>query len=62
MLHRRYRVIVGALGWLNLGTRPDISHAYSELSKFVRCPGQKHMDAAEYCLKYLAGTVNLCTH
>jgi hypothetical protein len=62
VLHRRYRSIVGALGWLNQGTRPDISHAYSELSKFVQCPGQKHMDAAEYCLKYLAGTVNLCIH
>ena len=46
VLHRRYRAIVGALGWLNQGTRPDISHAYSELSKFVQCPGQKHMDAA----------------
>ena len=56
------RTIVGALGWLNLGTRPDISPASSELSKFVQCPGQKHMDAAEYCLKYLAGTVNLCIH
>jgi hypothetical protein len=62
VLHRRYRAIVGALGWLNQGTRPDISHAYSELSKFVQCPGQKHMDAAEYCLKYLAGTVDLCIH
>ena len=47
VLHRRYRAIVGALGWLNQGTRPDIniSHAYFELSKFVQCPGQKHMDA-----------------
>ena len=62
VLHRRYRAIVGALGWLNQGTRPDISHAYSELSKFVQRPGQKHMDAAEYCLKYLAGTVDLCIH
>jgi hypothetical protein len=62
VLHRRYRAIVGALGWLNQGTRPHISHAYSELSKFVQCPGQKHMDAAEYCLKYLAGTVDLCIH
>ena len=35
-LHRRYRAIVGALGWLNQGTRPDISHAYFERSKFVR--------------------------
>ena len=25
-------------------------------------PGQKHIDAAEYCLKYLAGTENLCIH
>jgi len=24
--------------------------------------GKKHMDAAEYCLKYLAGTVDLCIH
>jgi hypothetical protein len=66
VMYRRYRAIVGALGWLNQGTRPDISHAYSELSTFVQCPGQKHMDAAEYCLKlsqkYLAGTANLCIH
>ena len=34
VLHHRYRAIVGALGWLNQGTRPDISHTYSELSKF----------------------------
>jgi len=61
-MHRRYRAIVGALGWLNQGTRPDISHAYSELSKFVQCLEQKHMDAAEYSLKYLAGTANLCIH
>ena len=61
VLHRRYRAIVGALGWLNQGTRPDISYL-SELSKFVQCPGQKHMDAAEYCLKCLTGTVDLCIH
>ena len=40
----------------------DISHAHSELSKFVQRPGQKHMDAADYCLKYLAGSVDLCIH
>ena len=62
VLHRRYRSIVGALGWLNQGTRPDISHAYSERSKFVQFPGQKHMDVAECCLKYLAGTADLCIH
>ena len=52
VLHHRYRAIVGALGWLNQGARPDISHAYSDLSKFVQCPGQKHVDTAKYCLKY----------
>jgi hypothetical protein len=62
VLHRRYRAIVGALGWLNQGTRPDISHAYSELSKFVQCPGQKHMDTTEYCLKNLVRTANLSIH
>jgi len=40
VLHRRYIAIVGALGWLIQGTRPNISHAYSELSKFVQFPGQ----------------------
>jgi hypothetical protein len=53
VLHRRYRANAGELGWLNQGTRPGISHAYSELSMFVQCPGQKHMDAVEHCLKYL---------
>jgi hypothetical protein len=62
VLHHRYGAIVDALGWLNQGTRPDVSHAYYELSKFVQRAGQKHMDVAEYCLKYLAGTVDLCIH
>jgi hypothetical protein len=62
VLHHRYRAMVGALGWLNQGTRPDISHAYSELSKFVQCPGQKHMDTTEYCLKNLVRTANLSIH
>jgi hypothetical protein len=62
VMHRRYRAIVGELGWLNQGTRPDISHTYSELSKFVQSPGQKHLDAVEYCLKYFAGPADLCIH
>jgi hypothetical protein len=55
-LHRRYRAIVGALGWLQQGTRPDIAHAVSQLSQFVQRPGEKHMRAAEHVLKYLSGT------
>ena len=59
VVHRKYRSIVGALGWLSNGTRPDVSYAYSELSKYVQRPGVKHMEAAEHCLKYLSGTVDL---
>jgi hypothetical protein len=55
-LHRRYRAIVGALGWLQQGTRPDIAHAVSQLSQFVQRPGEKHVRAAEHVLKYLSGT------
>jgi hypothetical protein len=59
-IHRRYRSMVGAIGWLSNGTRPDISYAYLEMSKYVQRPGLKHMEAAEYCLRYLSGTVDLC--
>ncbi len=50
------RVKIGALGWLQQGTRPDIDHAVSQLSQFVQRPGEKHMRAAEHVLKYLSGT------
>jgi hypothetical protein len=42
-LHRRYRAIDGALGWLQQVTRPDIAHAVSLLSQFVQRPGEIHM-------------------
>ena len=34
--HRRYRGIVGSLGYLVTMTRPDLAWAYSELSKYVQ--------------------------
>ena len=55
-LHRRYTAIVGAIGWLNSGTTPDLSYCYAELSKFAARPGKVHMNAAEYCLAYISGT------
>ena len=58
-LHRRYRGIVGHLSFLVQCTRPDLSFAYSELSKYVSRPGQRHMDEAEHVLRYLAGTPTL---
>ena len=41
-------------------TRPDLAFAFAELSKFVQCPGEKHMKAAKRMLAYLAGTMNDC--
>jgi len=56
--HRRYRDIVGSLGYLVTMTRPDLAWAYSELSKYVQFPGKNHMLAAEHVLCYLRGTWN----
>jgi len=54
-----YRVIVGSLLYLACWTRPDISFAVSELSRFVADPGQTHMQAAKRVLRYLRGTKDL---
>jgi hypothetical protein len=49
--HRRYRGILGSLGYLVNMTRPDLTWSYSELSKYVQYPGQAHMDAALHGLR-----------
>jgi hypothetical protein len=54
-----YRVLVGSLLYLACWTRPDISFAVSELSRFVADPGQNHMLAAKRVLRYLRGTKEL---
>jgi len=54
-----YRVLVGSLLYLACWTRPDISFAVSELSRFVADPGQNHMSAAKRVLRYLRGTKDL---
>ena len=48
--HRRYRSIVGSLGYLVTMTRSDLAWAYSKLSKYVPFPGKNHMLAAEHVL------------
>jgi len=48
--HRRYRGIVGILGYLVTMTRPDLAWSYSELSKYAQFPGIAHMEAAEHVL------------
>jgi hypothetical protein len=54
--HRRYRGIVGSLGYLVNMTHPDLAWSYAELSKYVQNPGKAHMDAAHHVLRYLRAT------
>ncbi|KAL0433233.1 UNVERIFIED_CONTAM: Retrovirus-related Pol polyprotein from transposon RE1 [Sesamum latifolium] len=50
-----YRRLVGRLRYLGF-TRPDISHASQQLSKFIHHPCKRHWDAALHLVKYLKGT------
>eukprot|EP00961_Rhodomonas_salina_P040876 549218-Rhodomonas_salina.1 len=35
--------------------RCNLAFSYAELSKFVQCPGQEHLTAAERVLQFLRG-------
>ena len=39
-------------------TRPDLAFSFSQLSKFLQCPGDTHLAAAYRVLAYVRGTVN----
>jgi hypothetical protein len=51
-----YASLVGALLFLSVCTRPDISFAVGVLTKFVSSPGEVHWEAAVAILGYLMGT------
>jgi hypothetical protein len=55
-LHRRYHSITGCLSYLVNMTRPDLTFAYSLLSKFVQYPGVVHLQDAERVIQYVCGT------
>lgn len=52
-----YRRLIGKLLYLNL-IRPDVSYAIQQLSQFMRCSREPHIDAALHVVKYLKGTIN----
>ncbi|XP_074096337.1 uncharacterized protein LOC141525676 [Cotesia typhae] len=53
-----YREIIGALMYISVATRPDISNTISRLAHFVKSPRKCHWLAAKRVLRYLAGTMS----
>lgn len=58
MRDKPYRALVGALLYLALATRPDISFAVSWLTRWCNEPRKVHWQAAQQVLAYLKGTQN----
>lgn len=54
-----YRELVGALTYLAVTTRPDISFAVSNIAQFNNCYTKTHWLAAKRILRYLKGTAEL---
>jgi hypothetical protein len=53
-----YRNLIGTLMHLQRCTRPDISNAVRELSRFLNCYTKEHFSAALRILSYLKQTMN----
>jgi hypothetical protein len=48
-----YRNILGGLIYFSIGTRPDISHAVSQVARYAANPGREHLMALEKICNYL---------
>ena len=57
-LGSEYREAVGAINWLAIASRPDLSHAAQALATFGANPGQEHWKEVKHCLRYLINTVD----
>ena len=53
-----YREIIGALNYLSQCTRPDLTYAVSQLSKYSNCHNTTHHNAVNHVLRYLNHTRN----
>ena len=53
-----YREAVGAINWLAVACRPDLSHAAQALAAFSSNPGQAHWKEVKHCLRYLINTAD----
>jgi hypothetical protein len=53
-----YTAVVGKLMYLAMCTRPDISYAVRELTRFMSRYGPTYVTAVKHLLRYLKGTLN----
>ena len=58
VLVKRYQQIVGSLNYAAHCTRFDVAYAVSQLSRASQKPRARHLEAAEHCVRYLAGTAD----
>lgn len=54
-----YQSLIGCLQWLSNSTRPDISHAVSQLSRFNSKWSMNHWLMEKHVMQYLKGTSTL---
>lgn len=54
-----YREAVGSLMYLAVATRPDISFAVSNVSRYLEKPAEAHVNAVKRILKYIKGTTDM---
>ena len=59
MQHIPYREAIGSLMYAALGTRPDISYAVTNVSRFSSNPSMPHWDSVHCIYHYLLGTKDL---
>ncbi|XP_073816655.1 ecdysteroid phosphate phosphatase isoform X1 [Musca autumnalis] len=51
----KYQSLIGALNYLSVYSRPDITHIVSKLAQFNSHPEKEHFIAAKHVLRYLKG-------
>lgn len=53
-----YSNVVGSFMYVMIGTRPDITHGVSLVSRFMSKPSKNHWNAVKWLLTYLKGIVD----
>jgi hypothetical protein len=55
-----YDNVVGSLMYVMISTRPDISHAFGVVNKYMKNLGKEHWVTVKWVLPYLRGTSDYC--